>query len=134
MTGHRAGPARVESVYLRVSGEPVAKERPRTYTDDAGRSRTITPRKTRAAEEAIGWEFRRQYPGFAPLKCGVQVRLVFHTMSKTKDVDNLAKTALDAMNDLVWADDCQVERLDATVVRGKGAPETIIEVTWREGA
>ena len=124
----------MRSVYFRVPGEPVAKERPRTFTDRAGKSRTITPRKTQAAEETIGWEFKRQYPGFERLECDVQVRLVFHTMSKSKDVDNLAKTALDAMNDLVWVDDCQVEHLDATVVRGKGNPETIIEVMWRDAA
>lgn len=123
----------MRSVYFRVPGEPVAKERPRTFTDGAGKTRTITPRKTQVAEQAIGYEFRRQYPGFGePIPHPVSVRLVFHTMSKAKDLDNLVKLSCDALNKIIWHDDRQVYHLDATIVRGKGNPETIIEVSWRE--
>lgn len=125
----------MRSVYFRVPGEPVAKERPRTFVDGTGKSRTITPRKTQQAEQTIGYEFRRQCPGFGePIPHPVSVRLVFHTMSKRKDLDNLAKTALDAINKVIICDDRQVEHIDAKVVRGKGNPETIIEVSWREDA
>ena len=125
----------MRSVYFRVPGEPVAKERPRTFTDGAGKTRTITPRKTQAAEQMIGWEFRRQCPDFGdPISHPVSVRLVFHTMSKAKDLDNCAKLALDSLNKIIWCDDRQVEHIDAKVVRGKGNPETIIEVSWREVA
>lgn len=125
----------MRSVYFRVPGEPVAKERPRTFTDGTGKTRTITPRKTQAAEQMIGYEFRRQCPGFGePITHPVSVRLVFHTMSKAKDVDNCMKTALDALQGVIFVNDHQVEHVDATIVRGKGNPETIIEVSWREEA
>lgn len=125
----------MRSVTFRVPGEPVAKERPRTYMTSAGAARTVTPRKTHAAEEAIGWEFKRQCPSFGePIPHPVSVRLVFHTMSKAKDVDNCMKTALDALQGVIFANDRQVYHVDATIVRGKGHPETIIEVTWREDA
>ncbi len=125
----------MRSVYFRVPGEPVAKERPRTFVDGTGKTRTITPRKTQAAEQMIGYEFRRQYPGFGePIPHPVSVRLVFHTMSKAKDADNLTKTCLDALQGVVFANDRQVDEIWAKVIRGKGNPETIIEVSWREGA
>lgn len=125
----------MRSVYFRVPGEPVAKERPRTFVDGTGKTRTITPRKTQAAEQMIGYEFRRQYPGFGePIPHPVSVRLVFHTMSKRKDMDNMEKLVMDAMNNLVYCDDKQVYHKTTTVVRGKGNPETIIEVSWREDA
>lgn len=123
----------MSSVYFRVPGEPVAKERPRTAMTRTGKMRTYTPRKTKAAEADIGWEFRRQYQGFGdPVSGPVSVRLVFHTMSESKDADNLTKTVLDALNGVIWLDDRQVEEVWSKVIRGKGSPETIIEVSWRE--
>jgi len=122
----------MRGLLLVVMGEPVAKERPRTVTDRNGKTRTFTPGKTLEAEDTIAQEFRAQFVGFGdPVTDPVRVRLDFHTASKSKDVDNLAKTTLDALNGIIWQDDKQIEELHARVFRdGEREPQTWIDVRW----
>lgn len=118
-----------------VMGEPVAKERPRTYQTRSGKMRTVTPEKTQQAEATIGNVFRSEFVGFGnPVPYPVRVRLDFFTDSESKDVDNCTKTVLDALNQIVWLDDRQVEEVHARVHRKEREPQTWIDIRWWEGA
>lgn len=108
---------------LTLTGEPVAKGRPRT-----GRGRTYTPAATVAAEEAIRWQLRT-----AGLKPDVDhllaVWLRFRSSTGRRvDIDNLQKLCLDACNGFVWADDFQVVEIHATVERRSSDPGTDLYV------
>jgi Holliday junction resolvase RusA-like endonuclease len=118
----------MSSVSFTVEGEPVAKERPRTVTNAYGESRTITPSKTKDHETAIGWAFKSAYPGHELFTGEVRIHVVFRTRSKSKDLDNMLKTVMDALNGVVWEDDRQVVRLRAELERD-GEPMTWVEVT-----
>lgn len=59
------------------------------------------------------------------------VRVRFYRATRRRcDLDNLLKSALDALTGTAWADDSQVDVLDAAVTRGVGvaAACTVVEV------
>ena len=121
-------------VFFTVKGEPVSKQRPRTYVTKAGKVQSSTPQKTLDAEANIAWEFKAKYAGWEPLGCEVRVDATFWTRSKVKDLDNMLKTVLDGLNGVVWHDDRQVAVIGASVVRTEGDPYTRIEVSWVQDA
>ena len=111
-----------------VLGEIVGKERPRVnmYT-----CRVYTPNKTKDYEFLVQQYFRMQYPKYETLKGRISINIIAYlkipqSTSKTKiqemlenkisptkkpDVDNIAKSILDAMNGLVFEDDNQVSKI-----------------------
>lgn len=113
-----------------VEGTAVPKQRPRI----SGRT-AYTPKKTRDYEERVRQAFHSNYYGFTPLfmrgtavKACIQViqqipkswsnskhlkaekGLIMPT-SRNGDLDNIAKSILDALNGLVYEDDSQVTML-----------------------
>lgn len=104
---------------------PVAahtKQRPRF-----GRGRAYTPADTRNWEELLAWRFIERHG--RPLLAGpVRIELHFAGVQANQDIDNLAKSCLDALNGIAFNDDRQVVEL---VVRKRtnGAPETRIAVS-----
>lgn len=98
-----------------VPGTPISKARPRTGANN----NTFTPKRTRDHEKLVATYARasmrageRAYEGL------VGVALEFWTTNVKTDVDNLAKTVLDGMNGVVYADDVQVVELFVRVHRG----------------
>lgn len=113
-----------------VSGAAVPKQRPRM----SGRV-AYTPKKTRDYEERVRNAFRSSYYGSVPVygkdvpvkACIEVVQAIPKSWSKTKhrkaangeiapvsrngDIDNIAKSILDACNGLVYEDDAQVTLL-----------------------
>lgn len=111
-----------------VLGEIVGKERPRVniYT-----CRVYTPNKTKDYEFLVQQYFRMKYPKYETLKGRISINIIAYlkipkSTSKTKiqemlenkisptkkpDVDNIAKSILDAMNGLVFEDDNQVSKI-----------------------
>lgn len=111
-----------------VLGEIVGKERPRVnmYT-----YRVYTPNKTKDYEFLVQQYFRMQYPKYETLKGRISINIIAYlkipqSTSKTKvqemlenkisptkkpDVDNIAKSILDAMNGLAFEDDNQVSKI-----------------------
>ena len=122
------------SVTFTIDGLPVPKGRPK-FSSRGGFARVYTPKKTAdyeaqvkaAAEQAMMRE---------PLETPVSVYLYFRlpipqSYSKTAregclsgfkrhtkrpDLDNLAKSVLDALNEVAWADDSQIVSLHVTKV------------------
>lgn len=109
-------------VRFEVRGVPVPKARPRVVN-----GRTYTPARTLDAEKAIALTAR--VAGVRPIVGPVVVRCwFFFADRRRRDLDNLIKTVMDALNEIAWADDSQVEWIEAGKYHGTGAPKTIIEV------
>ena len=116
-----------------VDGTAVPKQRPRI----SGR-RAYTPKRTKDYEGRVLTAFRSSYKGFypafgkdTPVRVGIRiVQAVPKSWSKKKraqaesgeivplsrngDVDNIAKSILDALNGFAYEDDCQVTTLIVT--------------------
>ena len=86
-----------------VYGEPRSKERPLFANGHA-----YTPPKTRLAEKVISDAYVQKYPA-TKLEGHLQVYLEFYMGSwRRKDLDNMEKLVLDALNGLAYDDDSQV--------------------------
>lgn len=99
-----------------VPGKPVGKQRPRTFQAN-GRTRTITPQKTKDYEEIVKWCYYRiakneKFDGAVSVYICVFVKppksQKTEYPTQKPDVDNIAKTILDALNGIAWGDDSQV--------------------------
>lgn len=110
---------------LTVPGDPTTKGRPRLV-----KGHVVTPTRTKRWEEYIRWHLRAGYPNLEPNAThSLGIRLAFYTSTRQRrDIDNLAKLVLDALNGGVWRDDFQVEEMHARVQRGTVDARTEIEV------
>lgn len=113
-----------------VDGAAVPKQRPRMHGRQA-----YTPKKTRDYEERVRDSFRSSYhgelpvyPKGVPVRVGIEIiqgipkswsnsktikaeRGELVPVTRSGDLDNIAKSILDALNGLVYEDDCQVATL-----------------------
>lgn len=111
-----------------VPGEIIGKERPRVnmYT-----GRVYTPNKTKDYEFLVQQYFKIKYPSYKELEGRLSISIIAYlkipkSTSKVKtqemlenkisptkkpDVDNIAKSILDAMNGFVFKDDNQVSKI-----------------------
>ena len=130
-------------INIYVAGQPVGKARPRVTKS----GRVYTPTKTMKAEVSIQDAAREAMQGQQPLDGPVYVSAAFNmeipaSWTKTKrqqagigsvmpagkpDIDNLAKTILDALNGIVYRDDSQVVQL-AISKRYSDEPGTFITI------
>jgi Holliday junction resolvase RusA-like endonuclease len=100
------------SVRFALPGEPVCKGRPRMLRKGI----PYTDAKTRQAEKAIGWAYREAAGANGkPLAEPVQIGMLFCVGTRRrKDLDNMVKLVMDALNGLAWNDDSQVLSIVAT--------------------
>ena len=120
-------------IEFKVDGPAVPKQRPRI----SGR-RAYTPKRTKDYEGRVLGAFRSSYKGFCPafgkdVPVRVCIRIVqavpkswskkkraqaesgeIVPLSRNGDVDNIAKSILDALNGFAYEDDCQVTTLIVT--------------------
>jgi Holliday junction resolvase RusA-like endonuclease len=91
------------AVLFTVPGEPMVKARPRMTRT----GHTYTPKTTVEAEKRVRESFEAtSHDGFSN---AVGVELAFFQGTRArKDVDNMVKLVLDALNGVAWADDVQV--------------------------
>ena len=94
-------------------GEPVPKARPRVV-----KGNTYTPALTLQAERALGWKFKEAARGYTPLAVTeFGVKMTFYCGHKRRrDIDNLVKLCLDALNGVAYKDDAQVTEIRARKV------------------
>lgn len=117
-------------VELVVPGQPQPKERART-----GKGGGYTPERTKAAEERIGWQFNvaaRKHE--VDSESQFHLDISFHCSGKRRrDVDNLLKLTMDALNMICWKDDSQVASVTARKFEcPKGEERTVIRIDkWR---
>lgn len=132
------------TIHFTVEGAAVPKQRPRI----SGR-RAYTPKRTKDYEERVLNAFRSSYSGFYPafgkdVPVSVEIRIgqaIPKSWSKAKriraelgeivplsrngDVDNIAKSILDALNGFAYEDDCQVVRLEISKVYAENPRATV---------
>lgn len=104
---------------------PVAahtKQRPRF-----GRGRAYTPAETRGWEGMLAWRFIEKH-GRPRFDGPVRVELYFGGVQANQDINNLAKSCLDALNGIAFHDDRQVVELVARKASGR-APQMVITIT-----
>lgn len=130
------------TICFTIPGKPFAKERHRVGVV-SGHARAFTPPKTRSFEQKVAEIARPMFP--SPLEGAVKLRIVatfeipkswskkrrsemigaYHTQKP--DGDNLAKSILDGLNRVAFADDAQVA--DQRCVKRWGLyAETYVEV------
>lgn len=96
-----------DSAYLVILGEPVSKERPR-FNPKSGSA--YTPAKTRSAEKVVA----QLYSDDCGVKFTGPVTLsitCYVSNKRRRDVDNMGKLILDALNGVAYVDDSQVHDL-----------------------
>ena len=106
-----------------VPGPPQPKQRARRGPN----GRWYTPRATAAYEAAVGWAAREagiRHPCTGPVRLGVNL---WFPDRRRRDVDNVAKSVLDALNGVAWNDDSQVAEL--IVARDLDRDEPRAEIT-----
>lgn len=105
---------RKEVIHFSILGEPVSKARAR-FTNYGSKTRAYTPQKTLSAEAAVAAAFRVAGGRFEPsteVTFGVSVQF-FNGTRQRRDVDNMLKLVLDALNGVAWVDDMQVAEVMA---------------------
>jgi Holliday junction resolvase RusA-like endonuclease len=96
----------------------------------AGNGRTYTPAKTAAAEKAIGLKFLEAARGHeVDAKGRYRLRIAVRGANPLSDLDNHAKTVMDALNGICWAGDNQVDEL--LVRRFPGSEKQTIVAIYR---
>ena len=110
-----------------VYGNPVSKARARVGSQGAW-----TPSEVTAAEDRIRWQFLQECKGVeVDHRARYRVMLAFVACDRIRrDVDNLAKLVLDALNGHVWKDDWQIDELSVrrVFVTDKALAKTVIEI------
>lgn len=92
-----------------------------------GQAQHYDPPENVAAKERIQMFTRWRLPLLAgPLR--VDIWFEYERPNPTADLDNLAKTVLDAYNNYVWADDRQIVDLVLHKRGGKPADRTYIQI------
>lgn len=109
--------------YFTVDGEPASKARARW---GGGKGKPYTPKSTKEAENKIGWLFRQAVGPFIPNSTDAfGVFAAFHCATRQRrDVDNMIKLVLDALNGIAWVDDMQVSEVAGRVARGTADART----------
>lgn len=109
-----------------IPGDPWPAERPR-FNRSTGTA--YVPSSTTKAVRELRKVLKSQCP-IAETSLDVEVWLTFRRASRVRvDVDNLAKTIMDAATGVVWKDDAQVAALHVVKVLGcRAEASTSIEV------
>lgn len=120
-----------------VPGKPTPKGRPRC-TCKGGKPRMYTPASTVVWEKMVATLARHHWQG-EPLDCPAWVRIEIrqHDPKCTEgepahkmrcDVDNVAKSVLDALNGIAYVDDRRVTRLEVVKHKTRGEGGVWVEI------
>jgi len=112
-----------------IPGAPVPKGRPRVVRSGGGKTRGVTPPRTRVYEATVGvyaLQARQLHPGPWPLD--VHYSVTAEIAGGRGDLDNVAKSLLDGCNGVLWSDDARVRRLLVERVAGPPGARVRVEV------
>ena len=137
-----------------IPGDPIGKERPRHDPRHPER-RPHTPEKTKAYEEKVKWEIKRQHPGISPIPRDRPIRMDIVAMftipksaskkkraamlqgiirpTKVPDADNICKSIMDAAQGIVFENDSSVVSVSVEKVYAN-EPGVAVHVREIEGA
>lgn len=106
-----------------IPGKPIGKGRPRFNKN----GRAFTPKETRDHEALIAWHAKAAMNRQPPLDGPVTARFRFVLPDRRRrDLDNLIKLAADACNEIVYFDDTQIHRIEATKETGDNPRTEIV--------
>jgi len=123
-----------------VEGEPIPLQRAR-------RARNIFYDPQFRAKQNFSWIVKRALEPFEPISSPIKMKVEFHMPipkslslkkrislinhphTKTKDIDNLCKFLFDALNKIVWEDDCLIWNVQAIKIYSE-TPKTVCELTY----
>lgn len=90
-----------------IEGRCVPWQRTASY-----QGRNLTPKTQRAYQRYVATTVAMQSPAGWPADARYAVELiVYEPDARRRDLDNQAKTVLDALNGVLWADDSQIDVL-----------------------
>ena len=113
---------------IEIKTEPLPQPRPRF-----GRGgKVYQSEKITAYRNMIGYAAKKAMEGKPPTLDALKINLRFYrrfkvTSRRFGDADNLAKGVLDALNQIIWADDSQIVSL--TAEKYQGTPKIEVEIT-----
>lgn len=110
-----------------VPGKPVPKGRPRVMRN----GHTFTPKRTKDYETLVAVWALNAISGihWLLLKGPLSIRIEFYGCDGRSDWDNLAKAICDALNGVIYIDDCQI--VHAIVIKHwaeKGTERTSVRI------
>lgn len=129
MTEHMRGFVPADSLAIfTVAGPPVGKQRARVFRDKQGKTRAVTPLKTRQYEQAIANLARIHIGKDWPLDRRYKLQVRF-TGGRT-DADNVLKAVSDALEGIAYNNDRQVDSAQAerSDPKLKLSPRTTIRI------
>ncbi len=105
---------------------PISKARPRL----GARGHVITPERTRAAEEHLGWRWKLALKNREPFVGNLAIVCVFYRPDRRViDGDNMLKLVCDAGNNArAWGDDCQFTTKFVRIELDRERPRTEIAI------
>lgn len=134
--------SRMQKISFVVNGPPVPKARARVVRSNGPmgpKTHSFTPAKSASYEAHVGMialaarTKAPKWPGLdRSVRLGLSVR-VFRSREQG-DLDNFIKSALDACNGILWADDWQVRRFGECFVEEAAKGQERLEVdVWALG-
>lgn len=118
----------MQPIRITIPGRPIPKGRPRLGM--SGRKAYVyTPPKTAEYEKLVGWVAKCS--GCKPVAGPVSVELDVYVRSRM-DLDNVAKSVLDGLNGVAYADDGQIVELRARKHKVKNRQDERVEIEIRE--
>ena len=109
-------------LFCEISGDPKSKQRARFSSS----GRVFTPKQTRITEEVVRFlvkDAMKDEEVDAVSSFGVRMGFFLKTFQR-RDVDNMTKLILDALNKVVWMDDSQVVEIHAWKSKDENNPRT----------
>lgn len=86
---------------------------PLNQTYKRGKNSFYKTKEAAKAQEDMGWEVRSQYRG-KPLEGPLSVKIDFYWPNIRRDVDSATKATLDALEQILWVNDRQIQDLRVT--------------------
>lgn len=138
----------MDPITITLLGEPKGKGRGRVGKLHNGRPVVFTPEATRSYEASLRHAAAAAMVGRAPLSGAVEVHVEAHfpvpaswsqkkraaalrgeiRPTKKPDLDNILKSAGDALNQVVWGDDAQIT--SAAIGKVYGLQPKLVIVAW----
>lgn len=123
----------IDTIRFIVPGQPVPKARARVVRKPGQRPHSFTPARTlwfersvmAYAMSAIG---AGRLPRWGAARVDVLILATFAD-NRRRDIDNVAKSVLDALNGVIWADDAQVDGLRIVRSLDRKNPQTEVVIT-----
>lgn len=112
---------------ITLTGQPLSTQHCYLYTARFGSVRGYMKAECKTLKEQWQWEARSQWQG-APLDGPVSVKMaLYHGDKRKRDIDNFNKLVFDALADIAFLDDSQVQELTITKAYDKEQPRVELE-------